>query len=219
MTSILANTSSPTSIGANLTSKLNSNDEMDINENKKINTINNTVEFSSSTVELSSRSQNIQKLNEEFFSGGIQGFQVSNAFIDRLAQYGLISNTQADDLASTIIESDTDSTADNSLNASVKSLIENIAQQDPDNGLIEPLQKTLEMMSRIDNDINKPTSKEITEIKNEIKLQQSTNATDNLIQSDIDTLHQLNTMLNIAEKLTPSTLNSTAINSYLEHVS
>ena len=204
-------------------------------EQSDIQTINNQANstltsdvLTDETLNISTRSQNIQKLNEEFFSNGIQGFKVTNEFIDRLAQYGLISEMQAKELGSTVVTATSENTESDSLNENVKSLIEQLSildaqevsetQQESENGLIAPLTSALEIMARIDDDLLKPTSTEINEVRNQIKEQQENGTTSDLGQLELDTLKQLDMMLSVAENLTPNTLNSSAINSYLKHM-
>ncbi len=78
-----------------------------------LSSISNTTELSDSTishdlVQISSRAQNIQKLNEEFFSHGFQSFTISQSFIDRIEEYSLITAEEASNLSANVISSDSD---------------------------------------------------------------------------------------------------------------
>ncbi|MEH6473698.1 MAG: hypothetical protein V7752_20945 [Halopseudomonas sp.] len=58
------------------------------------------------SVELSTRAQKIQKLNEEFFSAGPLSVSITPEFIARLTEYGFLSTDQASNLSPSVASPD-----------------------------------------------------------------------------------------------------------------
>ncbi|WP_428242244.1 hypothetical protein [Gynuella sp.] len=172
---------------------------------------------SADTVELSTRAQKIQKLNEEFFPTGPKNFTLSRAFIERLNEYGLISDSEASSLGDTLsTSSDNDDTAAlDTLTEDVTSLIERLKEQDTDNALIEPLQQALDVIDSFDSYQATGSSESISTILTNLNYYQSAAESGDLNDSDAKTLNQLKLALKVADKLSPSTLSSEKVSSYL----
>ncbi|AJQ96832.1 hypothetical Protein YC6258_04800 [Gynuella sunshinyii YC6258] len=169
------------------------------------------------TVELSTRAQKIQKLNEEFFPTGPKNFTLSQTFIERLNEYGLISDSEASSLGSSLSTSsdDGDTTALDELTEDVTSLIERLKDQDSDNALIEPLQQALDVIDSFDSYQASDSSESINTILTNLNYYQSSAESGDLNDSDAKTINQLKLALKVADKLSPSTLSSEKVSGYL----
>ncbi len=170
------------------------------------------------TVVVSTRAQNIQKLNEEFFASGVKEFTVTATFIQRLQEYNLISTSEASALTNNTATSTSNSENEalDTLTNKTTSLIDQLGDEDDD--LSQSLTNALEILSRIDSLFDKPSVTEINEINNEITYFKSSEVTDELSPAQTKTLNELSLTLSVIEKLSPNTLNSNVVNQYLENL-
>jgi len=169
-------------------------------------------------VEISTRAEKIQKLNEEFFPAGPRAFTITSEFIDRLKEYGFLSANDADKFGGS-----TGSTNSNNqeaktigeLSVFIDSFVGTVEKVDPDSTLIDIL---LQAQTVIDN-VNKPTTESlkinIPNITEQLKLYSDT-ATDQLPETDQASLKQLVLALSIANILAPGANTSVEIDKYLE---
>ncbi|EAR07662.1 hypothetical protein [Reinekea blandensis] len=176
---------------------------------------------SGSTVQVSSRAQAIQKLNEEFFSGGTRGFSITPAFIDRLQEYGLISNDEASALSSGTSAAATkdEPKALAMLSDQVTSLIDRLIEDDEDNALIEPLQNARDALDNIESLFSQGSEADFNSLKQALLVPQSTEAMEALSEAEVKTLNQLTMSLTIAQKLSSGSGNSGVIGEYLSNLS
>ncbi|WP_019531693.1 hypothetical protein [Dasania marina] len=172
-------------------------------------------EGNAETVQISSRAQKIQKLNEEFFSDGPRAIKITPALIDRLAEYGLITQQEANKLGTGLA---TDSGENNSAVAELSSFIDSyvasVEQLDPEHGIIDTLRQA---QSVLDN-FNLPTANsrniDIPQVVEQLQSHMDEVAAA-LPQRDQQSFSQLLLALGVANVLTPGVNSTTQIDKYL----
>ena len=170
---------------------------------------------SSDKVEISTRAQKIQTLNEEFFSNGIESFTISSTFIKRLEELGFITSNEASNLGSNINanESGGNSTV-GEVSKFINSFTASLKKADPDNSLIDTLQQAKTILTNFNNPTQ--SSKNINTVQISSQLQNYIGShTEQLSETNKSGLNQLVSVLNIANKLTPGKNTTSEIDSYL----
>ena len=164
------------------------------------------------TDSISQRAKNVQKINEEFFADGT--FTVSDALIERLAEYGLISNAERDTLLASSASADVQNTSTelSALQDSVNGLIERISAADSDSPLLATLKDAQTLLSDLDS--YAMTSKQAEKLLTDLEAQVSQSPVA-LADSDVKALKELDLVLQIANKLSLQNTSSDAINAYL----
>ena len=166
-------------------------------------------------VEISTRAQKIQKLNEEFFSGPIAQFTITQNFLQRLEEYGLITAEQASELAVNTEASDSsESSTVGELSNFIDSFTASVKTIDPNNSLIEVLQQAKTVLDDFNNPTEKSKNINIVQIGRQIQ-SYIDSASKQLPETDTKSLNQLVSALDIANLLTPGKNTTTQINSYL----
>lgn len=167
------------------------------------------------TVNISTRAQRIQQLNEEFFSGDPREFTVTSEFIQRLQEFELITAEEASSLGQTVSrDSLSDSSSVGELSLFIDSFTDTVKEIAPDNNIIGILQQAQSVLDNFNTptpsslDINIPQV--IEQLQDYIGTEAQT-----LPASDQRDFEQLFLALEIADKLTPGTNTIAEINSYL----
>ncbi len=168
----------------------------------------------SDNIALSSRASKIQKLNEEFFPGGPKTVTITPEFIQRLSEYGLISEDEAQKLDSSINKGDTDLKPLEQVSSFIDKLSEKIEQQDPQSTLLETLQKAKTVIDGFGIDAAAMNS----DIKSILaELNQFNQSEQGLALSDEDkaNMEQLELALKIADQMNPLNASSQELGSYV----
>ncbi len=177
---------------------------------------------SSDTIQLSTRAQKIQKLQEDFFPSGYRSIQITPDFIERLQEYGFISAADATRLgsiagASTGLPAVDSSSPDatEKLTGAIESMINRLGDKKPDNSLIGTLNKADAVLTELDGPLSAATKGGIKEVIKE--LADYTRADDqlSLTKADANTLQQLKLVMHFAEGMGQENNPSEKINSYL----
>lgn len=179
-----------------------------------------TTESTATTVnqdklEISTRAQKIQKLNEEFFSGSIESFTISQDFIQRLEEYGFITASEASNLASSAetSESSDDSTV-GELSKFIDSFTASLKKTDPNNSLIDVLQQAKTVLTNFNSPTQSSQNVNIVQISSQLQSYIDF-STERLPETDKKALNQLVSALDIANILTPGKNTTSQIDSYL----
>ena len=192
-----------------LAAKLESQKTINNNEvsNKKDST-------GSISVELSSRAQKLQKLNEDFFPGGYQTIKITSDFIGRLQEYGFLSQEEAEQLTpkKEATTGQQESVDLNELSNFIGQFKDKLEKEDPDNGLIATLQKADHIINNFDTQTMKS---DIKNVINDLKEYSSSEKAENLSAVEKDFLSKLEITLQVADKLTLERNASPKINEYL----
>jgi len=167
-------------------------------------------------VEISTRAQKIQQLNEEFFSAGIESFSITPGFIQRLEEFGFITPDEASKLGAKAVtrESDDSAASVDELSKFIDDFTASVKKVDPNNSLIDILQQAKTVL----DDFNNPTdnSKNINIVQISKQLQSYIDSsTQSLPKADQNSLNQLVAALDIANILTPGKNTISEIDSYL----
>ncbi len=169
-----------------------------------------------SDVELSTRAQKIQALSEEFFPGGPDTIVITDAFIERLKEYGLISSDDAQTLTASLgSTTDAESTIPlDTLATEVKSLISYLEEQQAEEETIDTLNSALAVIENFDSFSSNTT--ELNTLLNEVDVIQAAASEQGFSQAQQTTLDDLDTALSIATKLSPDSVTADKVNHYLE---
>jgi len=166
-------------------------------------------------IQLSTRAQKIQKLNEEFFPGGPKSIRITPDFVARLHEYGLISAADADSLspAARANSSDAESSLDE-LSLFTQDFADELAENDPDSSLISTLNKAHSIIDAWEG--NDPASMtEVTQVIAELATFNGSGELESLDHGDQKSMLELELAMNIAKKLNPQGNVSQEINSYM----
>lgn len=165
-------------------------------------------------IALSSRASKIQKLNEEFFPGGPKTVTITPEFIQRLSEYGLISEAQAQKLDSSAGSEDSDLKPLEQVSSFIDKLSAKIEQQDPQSTLLETLQKAKTVIDGFGIDAAAMNS----DIKSILaELHQFSQSEQGLALSSEDkaNMEQLSLALKIADQMNPLNASSQELGSYV----
>lgn len=171
-----------------------------------------------STVEISTRGQKIQKLNEEFFSGDPSTFEVTSELINRLEEYELITTGEAESIRGLSSFSDSSSnTADSSVTellAFIESFMDAAKRDDPDNSIVDVMQQAQTVLDNFNDPTESSLAINIPQVKTQLQ-EYIASSSAQLSDSDQVSLNQLVSALTIAKALTPGTNTTAEINQYL----
>ncbi len=167
-------------------------------------------------VQISTRAQKIQKLNEEFFSGGFQSFSITAKFIQRLEEFGFISSDEAQKLGAKAVTSESeDGTATVAeLSKFIDSFSASVEKVDPNNSLIDILQQAKTVLDDFENPTDNSKNINVVQISKQIQ-SYIDSSTESLPEADQKALNQLVAALDIINVLTPGKNTTSEIDSYL----
>lgn len=168
-----------------------------------------------SDINLSTRSQKIQKLNEEFFPNGPQSIKITSAFITRLHEYGLISEAEAKSLNPSG-KSNEDETTNSlgELSLFIERFNQELEEQDSSNPLIDTLEKSHSIIEAWES-TNPASMEKLSEVMAEMAAFNGSEAFEALEVEDQKSMLELELAMNVAQKLNPAGNVSQKINSYL----
>ena len=169
-----------------------------------------------SNIELSTRAQKIQKLNEEFFSGGPQSLKITPAFIERLKEYGFLSAEEASKLSPTSVSDNEELTGTlGELTDFIDRFNSQLKDVDSNDSLIITLQKAKSIINNFDGSTPSTMATDIKTVTAELSQYRNSEAAGSLSEEDQKSLKQLELTLKIADKLNPENLSSQKVNHYL----
>jgi len=174
-----------------------------------------TEDKAADNVQISTRSQKIQKLSQEFFPGGPHEIKITPAFISRLQEYELISASEAETLNSSAALAD-DETTDNlgQLAEFLDSFTEKLRKQDGDSSLIETLNQANSVLESW-KDNTRPDTETLTKVVQELSLITASEEFGEFSVEDRKSLLELELAMNVAQKLNPESNVSEKVNQYL----
>lgn len=193
------------------------------NKTSATNQTNSTTTATSSTdatphqdkVEISTRAQKIQKLNEEFFSDGLNSFTISQDFIKRLEEYGFITTGEAKNLGSSAEKSEySDPTTVGELSKFIDSFTASVDKTDQNSSLIDALQQAKTVLDNFNSPTQSSRNVNIVQVNHQLQSYIDDSA-EKLSETDKRSLNQLVSALDVANKLTPGKNTTSQISSYL----
>ena len=175
---------------------------------------------SNKDVSLSGRALSVQKLSQEFFTNGTRGFQVTSQFVSRLEEYGLINGTEASRLSPLVSSASRfrdqgDNTSLDKVTQFISDFRDELKEDDSENSLIETLNKAEEIIDNFDGSQSAETKADIKSVLAELNSFTKSDAAEELPEDDLESLNQLGLTLRIADRLNPSSVTSSRVNSYL----
>ena len=168
------------------------------------------------SINISTRAENIQKLNEEFFTGNPLDFRITQDFILRLEEFGLITADDAGRLAARSTPSDSaNGSAVSEVSNFIDSYSASVKEIDPNHSLVGVLQDAKTVLDNFNNPTKSSLNINIPQVTE--KLQNYVDAAkENMSEPDLQDFEQLILVLDIAHVLTPGTNTTSQIDSYLE---
>ena len=177
---------------------------------------------SNDTVQLSTRAQKIQKLQEDFFPSGYKSITVTPEFIERLQEYGFISAADATRLSSVASASAGAPAADSAtpvatekLANALERILDRLRDKDADNSLIATLEKADAVFSELDGPLSAAIKVDIKEVIKELVDYANSDDKQMLTNTESNTLQQLKLVMHLADDLSQENNPSDKINSYL----
>lgn len=168
------------------------------------------------SIEISTRAQKIQKLNEEFFPSGPQSVEITSAFIERLHEYGLISEDDANRLSPLAKSADDQTTgAVGELLLFIDDFSERLKTSDPEDSLIATLQKGKSLLENLDILNPADITADIKTVISELTEYSNSEDSQALATDDQEALQKLTLALQIADTLNSGGMGSQKIGSYL----
>lgn len=166
-------------------------------------------------IQLSTRAQKIQKLNEEFFPGGPKTIRITPDFVARLHEYGLISASDAESLspAARLGEGETANTVEE-LAVFAKRFSAELEEDQPSSSLIATLNKARSVIDAWEGS-DRASMAEVKQVIAELAEFNGSPGLESLDHDDQKSMLELELAMNIAQKLNPAGNVSQEINSYL----
>jgi len=172
------------------------------------------------SINISTRAENIQKLNEEFFTGNPLDFRITQDFILRLEEFKLITPDNAASLVANLAaRSAPDDTTNGSAVREVSNFIDSysasVHEIDPNHTLVGILQEAKTVLDNFNNPTKNSLKINIPQVTEQ--LQNYVDASrEYLSKPDQEDFDQLILVLDIAHLLTPGKNTTSQIDSYLK---
>ncbi|WP_415884225.1 hypothetical protein [Neptuniibacter sp. QD34_54] len=164
---------------------------------------------------LSNRAQKIQKLNEEFFSGGPRSVKITPAFIQRLNEYGFLNDSEA---SRYLTDQQSLGTAQDDTVGQLSDFIDDFSsklrEESSENSLVTTLEKAKKVLDNLGN-TNSNSALDIKTTSAELTQYLNSDDAKTLSAEDKDHLSQLQMVLGIADKLQPDNLSRSKLNDYV----
>ena len=175
-----------------------------------------TTASSGNSVNLSTRAQKIQQLQEEFFPTGPQSLQITPEFLTRLNEYGFINDDEVKSLSPSV-DTGTQQSASTvkELSTFLDSFIEKITKDEPGNTLVSTLEKAKDILNNIDGSNPTALANDIKSVSAALSQFDYSAYSEAMTDEDFDHLINVQLALKIADKLNPENLSSSNINQYL----
>ncbi|GLQ32800.1 hypothetical protein [Litoribrevibacter albus] len=166
-------------------------------------------------IKLSTRAQKIQKLNEEFFPNGPGSLRITGDFIQRLYDYGFISQSEAEHLGGRVSNTKDlpDSLEKISNNLSIIS--DRVKLIDSEDSLIDILKRSDAILNNLDGSNPSELAKDITSVNAELTSYLKSDEAEKLTEDEVKALKELSTALRIADRMNPANLSAGKLNQYL----
>ncbi|WP_415898001.1 hypothetical protein ACMXYX_06705 [Neptuniibacter sp. QD72_48] len=164
---------------------------------------------------LSDRAQKVQKLNEEFFTGGPKSVKITPEFIQRLNEYGFLNDSEA---SRYLTDQQSLGTAQDDTVGQLSDFIDDFSNKLREESSESSLVATLEKAKKVLDNLGNTNSNSALDIKTTTaELTQYLNSDDaiTLNEEDRDHLSQLQMVLGIADKLQPENLSRSQLNDYV----
>ncbi len=166
----------------------------------------------------SSRAEKLAQINKEFDITS-PGFRISQQFINRLSEIGLISENEATELNKglPLTSSGTQSTESvETLKSAVEIIFERIKNEDGVSGLLSVLDKSQQILDNLDGSKSKVFPIDPATAAAELDHYLKSDNASLLTEEEKQSLGDLKTAFTIADKLSPEQRTSAEISKYME---
>lgn len=166
----------------------------------------------------SSRAEKLAQINKEFDITS-PGFRISQQFINRLSEIGLISENEATELNKglPLTSSGTQSTESvETLKSAVEIIFERIKNEDGVSGLLSVLDKSQQILDNLDGSKSKVFPIDPATAAAELDHYLKSDNASVLTEKEKQSLGDLKTAFTIADKLSPEQRTSAEISKYME---
>ncbi len=166
----------------------------------------------------SSRAEKLAQINKEFDITS-PGFRISQQFINRLSEIGLISENEATELNKglPLTSSGTQSTESvETLKSAVEIIFERIKNEDGVSGLLSVLDKSQQILDNLDGSKSKVFPIDPATAAAELDHYLKSDNASILTEEEKQSLNDLKTAFTIADKLSPEQRTSAEISKYME---
>ena len=166
----------------------------------------------------SSRAEKLAQINKEFDITS-PGFRISQQFINRLSEIGLISENEATELNKglPLTSSGTQSTESvETLKSAVEIIFERIKNEDGVSGLLSVLDKSQQILDNLDGSKSKVFPIDPATAAAELDHYLKSDNASILTEEEKQSLSDLKTAFTIADKLSPEQRTSAEISKYME---
>lgn len=171
-------------------------------------------------VSLSGRALSVQKLSQEFFANGTRGFQITSEFVSKLEEYGLINNTEASRLSPLVspfsrFKEQGDNSSLDKVTEFINDFRDELKEENPESSLIDTLNSAEEIIDNFDGSQSASSQANIKSVLAELNSFYNSSEAESLEDDEKESLVQLGLTLRIADRLNPSSISSSKVNSYL----
>jgi len=170
---------------------------------------------SDSDIKLSSRAHKVQMLNEEFFPNGPSSVTITSEFIQRLHEYGFITEAEVDKLNSRKPEHQQASGTLGELSKEIGSLSDRLKNDKPGDSLIDILTRADAIINNLDGSKPSSLARNIKMVSAELNSYLGSDDAKQLTDEEKKSVNELSLALTIADKLNPNNISSQKLNSYL----
>ena len=167
-------------------------------------------------VSLSGRALSVQKLSQEFFANGTQGFQITSEFVSKLEEYG----TEASRLSPLVspfsrFKEQGDNSSLDKVTEFINDFRDELKEENPESSLIDTLNSAEEIIDNFDGSQSASSQANIKSVLAELNSFYKSPEAESLEDDEKESLVQLGLTLRIADRLNPSSISSSKVNSYL----
>jgi hypothetical protein len=175
---------------------------------------------SQDSIQLSTRAQKIQKLNQEFFPDGPHSLRITPGFIQRLQEFGFISNSEAEgfgaNLASNALSSGNELPGTiGDISRNIEAITQRVSRINSEDDLVGILQRSDAILQNLDGSKPNALASDIRTVNAELSNYLNSTEADELTEQEKSALNELNTALKVADKLNPANLSTQKLNQYL----
>jgi len=170
---------------------------------------------SDSDIKLSSRAHKVQMLNEEFFPNGPSSVTITSEFIQRLHEYGFITEAEVGKLNSRKPEHQQASGTLGELSKEIGSLSDRLKNDKPGDSLIDILTRADAIINNLDGSKPSSLARNIKMVSAELNSYLGSDDAKQLTDEEKKSVNELSLALTIADKLNPNNISSQKLNSYL----
>lgn len=166
-------------------------------------------------IKLSTRAQKIQKLNEEFFPNGPGSLRITPDFIQRLYDYGFISQSEAESLGGRVSDRKELPESLEKISNNLSIISDRVKLIDSEDSLIGILQRSDAILHNLDGSNPTELAKDISSVNAELTSYLNSQDADKLTEQEKSALDELTLALRIADRMNPANLSTSKLNQYL----